>query len=324
MSKIVVRLQKDKRGSYYLDYHDLLGNRRRLRVGTLESVAQKIAVKYTEWLMDGKNPEAEISKMEQRAKARNVTVKEFFPIFMKRHGSQQSVSMQNLYEAMFKNICRAKEIADCAIGSVTRGLILDYMHARIERDHVKNATVNREASFLRGMLSRAVEWDIMSYNPVQKIKLLRESPKREVDLSVEAIEKFYLSHHAAKLLKKVIGRQKSGPAFVNPDTQKRYTKSILKTFRRHIRELNIRIEDGSYLRFHDLRHVNTSWLKNQGVSLEDIRVLLGHLNVKTTDRYVTVDKSLIGKHLNKIPQIRRSHVLGESAAIGSKHKLGVC
>ena len=57
------------------------------------------------------------------------------------------------------------------------------MSLRLETDGVSNATVNREAAFVRGMLSRAVEWNIISVNPLSGIKLLKESGKRDVSLN---------------------------------------------------------------------------------------------------------------------------------------------
>jgi integrase len=67
--------------------------------------------------------------------------------------------------------------------------MIDYMKARKKQDGVTNATVNREASFVRGMLNRAVEWELLDFNPLLGIRLFKESEKREVDLSPEDAER---------------------------------------------------------------------------------------------------------------------------------------
>jgi integrase len=63
--------------------------------------------------------------------------------------------------------------------------MLDYMRTRMEQDKVCSATVNRESSFIRGMLSRAVEWDILGSNPLRGLRLFKEAGKRNVSLSPE-------------------------------------------------------------------------------------------------------------------------------------------
>ena len=59
------------------------------------------------------------------------------------------------------------------------------------------------------------------------------------------------------------------------------------------------------MRFHDLRHVFATWLHSAGVSLDDIRDLLGHKDRNTTDRYVTLDPKTTLKALKVMPRILR-------------------
>ena len=44
------------------------------------------------------------------------------------------------------------------------------------------------------------------------------------------------------------------------------------------------INDKTKLRVHDLRHVYSQSLLNQGIGLEDIQSLLGHQDITTTQR----------------------------------------
>ena len=93
-----------------------------------------------------------------------------------------------------------------------------------------------------------------------------------------------------------------GYVFINMKTVTRY-KSILKTFDRAVRKLDLRV-NGTKLRFHDLRHVYATWLLKAGVSLDVIRELLGHRDVYTTSRYATLDRKEVSHFLDYLPKIK--------------------
>ena len=56
---------------------------------------------------------------------------------------------------------------------------------RKKQDNVSSSTVNREATVVKTMLNKAVEWEIIDRNPIEKLKLLPEAPKRNVNLTME-------------------------------------------------------------------------------------------------------------------------------------------
>ena len=175
-----------KRGnSYQLYYYNPRGERRRISVGNDFQQAQRLAVKFNDWLMDGKDPESEIKKAQQEEASKAITLKDFFPVFMERHGIHQSRNMQQIYNYRFKQILRCPSITEISIENITKSLMLDYMHARMKEDNVSAATVNREAALVKSMLFRATEWDILVNNPLQGFKLLPEAEKRNVDISPE-------------------------------------------------------------------------------------------------------------------------------------------
>jgi integrase len=118
-------------------------------------------------------------------------------------------------------------------------------------------------------------------------------------------EQFPFGQNAAEVLRRAIGRRLKGYVFVNPRTGTRYSKAINKTFDRYVKKLSLKAEDGSKLRFHDLRHVFGTWLHNSGASLDVIRPLMGHQRRDTTDRYVYNERLTSGKVLKLIPNIRR-------------------
>ena len=94
-------------------------------------------MKFSDWLLEGKDPEHEMENAKNTELFKRITLIEFYPVFMERHGQYQNKSMQE---------------------------------------------VNREAAMVKGMLFRAVEWDIITNNPLRGFKLFPEAEKRQVNL----------------------------------------------------------------------------------------------------------------------------------------------
>lgn len=354
-----VRIVKTKYGTYSLHFTTPIGRRRRLSAGNDYPHAQRLAVKFNDWLLEGKDPEEEMEDMRRSEQEKMTTLREFFPVFMERHGRLRSPKMQISYRNSFKNVCRCPQLADSPLRKVSKKLVLDYMHARIDMDSVKAATVNKDAAFLKCMISKAVEWEMLDANTLRGLKLFGDFGKRDVYLSseeaaalirelpgpiadivefaiytgfrkenvlgirIESVrfhdsaptgeaclvikggkrELFPLGPAATGVVRRAIGDREKGYVFINPSTNTRYI-SIHKTFDRAVRRLNLTIDNGTKLRFHDLRHVFATWLHKSGVSLDSLRSLLGHRDRATTDRYTTVDRLEMGKVLALLPLLR--------------------
>jgi len=161
------------------------GRRRRLSVGSDYQYAQRMSMKFSEWLLEGKNPEHEIKKAIHKELIRNKSLMDFFPVFMERHGTLQSKRMVEFYYERFKNIARCPGLVKIPIFDISGKIMSDYMHMRKKQDGVSNATVNREATVVKTMLNKAVEWELIDKNPIEKSKLLSEAPKRNVYLTME-------------------------------------------------------------------------------------------------------------------------------------------
>jgi integrase len=117
-------------------------------------------------------------------------------------------------------------------------------------------------------------------------------------------EERLLSRHATEILRSSIRKREAGHVFINPRTGKRF-QSRMGSFDRAVRKLGLTAKDGSKLRFHDLRHVYGNWLHQAGVSLDELRVLYGHRDRATTDRYITPDLRVIGEKLALQPKIAK-------------------
>ena len=182
-----VRVVKTKFGTYSLHFNNPDGRRRRLSVGNNYQHAQRLSIKFSDWLLEGKDPERELELSELAEKKRHITFREFFPIFMERHGVMRSESMQRSYHGSFKHVLRCPQIADAPIGEISKALVIDFMRARMKQDKVTAATVNKDAAFIKVMISKAMEWDIIERNQLHKLKLFPDNGKRDVSVTPEQI-----------------------------------------------------------------------------------------------------------------------------------------
>jgi len=88
-----------------------------------------------------------------------------------------------------------------------------------------------------------------------------------------------LSDGAVALLKSIPTPHKSPWAFANPKTLKPYV-SVFAAW-----DTARKLADLADVRIHDLRHSFASFLVNAGRSLYDVQKILGHTQIKTTQRY---------------------------------------
>jgi integrase len=175
-----------KRGKkYQLYYYNPRRERRRISVGDVYQHAQRLAVKFNDWLMEGKDPEVEILKAQENSSIQSLTLKDIFSLFMEKHGIFRSKTMQTSYQVSFASISRCPALINAPLGSFTKRLVWDYMQERMKIDKVKAATVNKDAAFLKCLFSKLYEWEMLDRNVLQGMKLFKEGGKRDVFLTVQ-------------------------------------------------------------------------------------------------------------------------------------------
>ena len=83
MAKInTVRIVKTKYGTYSLHFKNPDGVRRRPSVGKDYQNAQRLAVKFSDWLIEGKDPECEMENALITERSKRISLRELYPIFI--------------------------------------------------------------------------------------------------------------------------------------------------------------------------------------------------------------------------------------------------
>ncbi|MDA9784172.1 tyrosine-type recombinase/integrase [Gammaproteobacteria bacterium] len=103
-----------------------------------------------------------------------------------------------------------------------------------------------------------------------------------------------LSDTASVLLIKLRQRKRCAHAFANPATLKPYS-SVYYSWHTARKEAGL-----SDVRVHDLRHSFASFLVNAGRSLYEVQTLLGHTQIKTTQRYAHLSTTSLRSASNEI------------------------
>ncbi len=119
----------------------------------------------------------------------------------------------------------------------------------------------------------SLEWTMVDFN-TETIYLPRHITKANEDRSIPMplpLKSYLLERFNSKVTQTVF--HDIAPDFLRYQWNRLREKVIFG-----------RIADGSYLRFHDLRHVYAQELLNRGIKLEDIQTLLGHADITTTQR----------------------------------------
>ena len=165
-------LQKDRS---QLEWRNPDGNRRRLRVDS--SVAEEYAFKIRQILIQGKYPEVEMEKSNNRERAQNLKLKEFWFVFAEDHLSTLRPNTQDLYRRLMVTLSDYP-VARLSICEINRRAVIQYQQQR--NGKASPATINREVQLIKSMLGRAFEWEILERDPRPGMKLLKENNMRDV------------------------------------------------------------------------------------------------------------------------------------------------
>jgi len=177
MSVPKVTVKKDNStDTWFIDYrYD--GCRRRPRIGTDKGEAEKIAFEIRQHLMQGKDPELEMTRADNKERARNLKLKEFWFVFAEDHLPTLRPNTQALYRYLMETISNYP-IAVLPLVQINRLVIAQYQKQR--KGKASPATINREVQLIKSMLGRAYEWEILERDPRPGMKLLKEHNRRDV------------------------------------------------------------------------------------------------------------------------------------------------
>jgi len=178
-----VNVWQHRNGIYYLRY-TFLGERRMTSTRTSDrGKAELQKRRYEEILLNGRDPELELERVQRFEAARSTALRDIWPEIERRHLRDKAENTRKLYRINFDNLARCRvngtPLTDIPMREISRQMILNYRDMLLEKG-LKPSTVNRDVQFLKAALNLAVEWEYLEFNPIARLKALQEKNRRDV------------------------------------------------------------------------------------------------------------------------------------------------
>lgn len=174
-----------KNGSWWIDFKDARGLRRRRKVGRSKRVAREIL----DGILGNVARRQHLGVIEDSA----ISLSDFAQVWWQRIAHTLKPRTRERWLGIIEK--HLKPAFGGVLRAITPANAEAYVARRIEQG-AKPSTVNREMTVLKHMMRRAVSWEYLSRNPfldsqgepVQGLKPLREPPGRVRFLSPEEID----------------------------------------------------------------------------------------------------------------------------------------
>ncbi|MFN0116882.1 MAG: tyrosine-type recombinase/integrase [Elusimicrobiota bacterium] len=257
-------------------------------------------------------------KFVPEVKRDNILFEEFAEEWFSLHAKTNLIGEYRSKLDMIKRHFSSKRLRD-----ITSKHIEEYKASLV--DQVKPSSINRYLTIVKSIFSKAVEWGRITVSPASKVKKLREDNQRTRYLTEEEIKRLYFSSSpkVAEFLTLALNtgmrrsnlvnlqwedidfkngvihvlKTKSGKGYeipLNNDIRRVLEKKFHSNSTGNvINSVNLRKEFEAVVKnsgisdfkLHDLRHTFASYLAMKGVDLYTISQLLGHSDIKMTQRY---------------------------------------
>lgn len=302
-------IQKNENG-YLVDLHLSRGASRMRKTFPSYKLAKQFEDKMRGDFLTG--------KFVPEVKRDNISFEDFAEEWYTLHAKNNLIGEYRTKLDMIKRNFAGKRLRD-----ITSKHIEEYKASLV--DQVKASSINRYLTIVKSVFSKAVEWGRLTVSPASKVKKLREDNQRTRFLTEEEIKRLYLeaTPKVAEFLTLALNtgmrrsnllnlqwedidfkngvihvlKTKSGKGYeipinndirrlLEPKFHSNRTGKVLDSvnFRKDF-EAVVKKSGIADFKLHDLRHTFASYLAMKGVDLYTIAQLLGHSDIKMTQRY---------------------------------------
>lgn len=192
---LLVRVQPTGRKTFYFSYRNTLGKKNRFKIGEFGYIsvpqARDLAKRKAADVTHGKDIQAERNQdraqaLAQRERTLERYLDDHYGLWVTTHRKSGDSTLARIKRDF-------KDFLSTPIDSIGVQNIEQWRAKRL-RGGTKGTTLNRSTSTLRAALEKAVDWEILSHNPLAKLKRLKvESDVRVRYLTDDEYERLFES-----------------------------------------------------------------------------------------------------------------------------------
>lgn len=187
----ILRVQPTGSKTYYFAYRNPAGKKSRIKIGSTNSLsvaqARDLAEQHSANVIKGQDVQRK--KKEDRREAKRIqdsTLGKFLDNYYHPWVVQNRKAGEKTVQTIRRNFSPyfSESLADISV------LIIEKWRTERLKQGAKPSTINRDVTALRGLLSKAVEWEVIDTHPLAKLKQLKEDSSPNVRfLSAEEEER---------------------------------------------------------------------------------------------------------------------------------------
>jgi len=196
---------KKKKNRWYIDYY-LPNGRRKREVVSIEGVdPSKINREDAKKALSIRKAEIAQGKFEIEQTNKPIFLEKLIKQYMEYSKSNKRPQSYERDITSSKHLTRY--FNGKKVNQITNWQVERYKSTRL-KEVMKNgklpskATINRELSMIKHMFNKAVEWNMLSSNPIAKVKLFPEKPKQLRVITEEEFSKLY--NQASEFLQPIL------------------------------------------------------------------------------------------------------------------------
>ena len=171
----LIRVQPTGRQTCYYSYRSVSGKRQRIKIGVIGSEititqARDKAQSFAGKVADGINVQAEKNDIREHARQLQQNT---LRLFIEQYYQAWALANLKSGASSIESIHRAfKPFLNFPLVNIDLKLIEHWRIQELNRK-IKPSTINRLVASLRGVLTKAVEWDVIPEHPLRKLKPLK-------------------------------------------------------------------------------------------------------------------------------------------------------
>ena len=214
------------------------------------------------------------------------------------------------YQSNLREYVRSLGREDIPLVDVTEQFGEDYKMYLKRTKSMMPGTINHNLSWLNKLLYTAVDKEIIRTNPLEDVAYEKEKCELEIRYLTREQVKRLMSMPYDSPRKELVRRVLIFTAFTG--------LAYVDVCGLHPEHIGVNADGERYIRkkrHHQLRHTYGTMLSSEGICMESIAKMMGHSNIRNTQKYAQITTRRISQEMDKLIQRRKEKGLTTAETI---------